>query len=238
MKVSERLKVIDRLADELQERYGFLETSTFLRAFLPNFSGHFDDYHSPREMAAYALVDATPSILGEMVEDLGIESLAVVAARVQRPAIWADETKLRVFVSHLSVEKDKATRLREAFSGYGMSAFVAHEDIEPTLEWQVQIERALHSMELFVSVHTEGFSKSCWTQQEIGFATATGVKIISIRMGEDPTGFISKHQSLSRGKKTADEIASHIDVLLQKDERINQRYLRCKEQHLDDSVPF
>jgi hypothetical protein len=116
-----------------------------------------------------------------------------------------------------------------------VTAFVAHEDIEPTLEWQVQIERALHCMEVFISIHTPGFSKSIWTQQEVGFAVCRGVKIIAVRMGEDPTGFISKHQALSRGTKTAEQIASDVDKLLRKDERVKERYEQCV---LDADLPF
>ncbi len=144
---------------------------------------------------------------------------------------------MRVFVSHLSLEKQKATRLREALAPYGINAFVAHEDIEPTLEWQVQIERALHSMELFISIHTPGFKDSFWAQQEIGFAIAKGVKIIAVRMGEDPKGFISKHQALSRGEKTAEKLASEIVVLLEKDQRTSARLQQC-QLAIDDDIPF
>ena len=90
-------------------------------------------------------------------------------------------------------------------------------------------------MELFISIHTPGFSQSIWTQQEIGFAVCRGVKIIALRMGEDPTGFISKHQALSRGVKTAEQIAADIDLLLKRDERIKERYEQCV---LDADVPF
>ena len=61
-------------------------------------------------------------------------------------------------------------------------------------------------------------NKRFWTQEEVGFAVARGVKIISIRMGEDPTGFISKHQALARLNRTAEEIAKEINALLLNDE--------------------
>ena len=176
-------------------------------------------------------------MLSEMIDDLGIESLSTVSASIQPPSMWADGSKMRVFVSHLSLEKQKATRLRDTLVPYGMSAFVAHEDIEPTLEWQVQIERALHSMEFFISVHTSGFKDSVWAQQEVGFAIAKGVKIITVRMGEDPKGFISKHQALSRGEKTAEKLAAEITALVEKNQRTNARYQQCKLA-ADDDIPF
>lgn len=188
-------------------------------------------------MALTNLQSAPESVLGEIVDDLGIESLAQVSAAVQRPSAWANESRSRAFISHLSVDKQKATRLRDTLNPYGISAFVAHEDIEPTLDWQVQIERALHSMELFISVHTKGMKGSVWAQQEIGFAVGKGVKILAVRMGEDPTGFISKHQAIARGEKTAEKLAAEIDALLTKDVRIADRYIRCRDEAADD-VPF
>ena len=65
--------------------------------------------------------------------------------------------------------------------------------------------------------------KSFWTQQEIGFAVARGVKIISFKMGEDPTGFISKHQALPRLKRSAEDIAKEVNGLLLHDERTATR---------------
>jgi hypothetical protein len=73
-------------------------------------------------------------------------------------------------------------------------------------------------MDAFIAVHTPNFSKSIWTQQEIGFAVGRNIKIISIKMGEDPTGFISKNQALPRKNRTAEEIASEINSLLLADE--------------------
>ena len=92
-------------------------------------------------------------------------------------------------------------------------------------------------MELFISMHTPGFKDSVWAQQEVGFAVAKGVKIIAVRMGEDPRGFISKHQALFRGEKSAEKLATEIDVLLQRDQRINARYQQCKSAAEDD-LPF
>lgn len=237
MRVSERLDVIKRISAELQHRYGWAEASVYLRAFVQQFHSNSEDFADVSEMGFYDLSNVEESVLGEIVDDLGIESLAAISAKIQPPSIWNDNTRLRVFVSHLSLEKQKATRLRDTLAPFGLSAFVAHEDIEPTLEWQVQIERVLHSMELFISMHTPGFKDSIWAQQEVGFAVSTGVKIIAIRMGEDPKGFISKHQALSRGEKTAEKLAAEIANLLDKDQRISQRYQSCKSAAEDD-IPF
>jgi hypothetical protein len=107
---------------------------------------------------------------------------------------------------------------RRLHAPYEISGFVAHEDIHPTTEWQIEIERALNVMDAFLAIHTKGFSNSHWTQQEIGCAVARGVKIISFKMDEDPTGFISKHQALSRGRRSAEAIAKEVNTILLHDE--------------------
>ena len=135
------------------------------------------------------------------------------------PANWSTVTKFRLFISHISKDRVRATRLKSCLKIYGIEGFVAHEDIHPTLEWQSEIERALNNMDAFLAVHTPGFSNSYWTQQEIGYALGRGVKVISLRMGEDPTGFISKHQALARRDRRAEDVAKEINDLLAADER-------------------
>jgi hypothetical protein len=90
------------------------------------------------------------------------------------------------------------------------------------------------------SQSTPGFSASVWTQQEVGSAVGRGVKIISFKMGEDPTGFISKHQALARGQRTAEQIAKEIDALLSADELTAGKLLAAKKTHglVGDDIPF
>jgi TIR domain len=133
------------------------------------------------------------------------------------PRNWQGTNKFRLFISHIAKHKDRATRLRACLALYAISGFVAHEDIHPTLEWEQEIERALYTMDAFLAIHTLGFKDSFWTQQEIGFAVGRSVKIISFKMGEDPTGFISKHQALPRRGRTAEEIAREVDAILAAD---------------------
>ena len=47
-------------------------------------------------------------------------------------------------------------------------------------------------------------------------------------MGEDPTGFISKHQALSHRQRTAEEIAKEIDDLLSGDTRTAEKMRAAK----------
>jgi hypothetical protein len=218
MRVSEKLAAIDRIARELQSRYSYSEIDTYLSEF---------EIAPPKEIhvnskwvySKAALQGVDLVTLAKIVDDLELGSITSVTAPYMPPAIWKDTKQFRLFISHIAKHKDKATRLKTSLKPYAISGFVAHEDINPTLEWQREIERALHCMDAFVAIHTPGFSASFWTQQEIGFAVGLGTKIISLKMGEDPTGFISKHQALPRQKRTAEEIAKEIDNILTTDDR-------------------
>jgi hypothetical protein len=110
--------------------------------------------------------------------------------------IWG-EGGYRVFLSHKANVKSKATALKEALSLFGITAFVAHKDVKPTKKWQDEIENALFSMDALVALMTKDFHESYWTDQEIGVAFGREIPIISIKLGQDPYGFIGKFQALS-----------------------------------------
>ena len=102
----------------------------------------------------------------------------------------------RVFLSHKADAKKATSDLKEQLELYGVSSFVAHQDIAPTKEWQDEIENALASMDAFVALLTENFHDSDWTDQEVGYALARGVPMIAVKLERDPYGFIGKFQAL------------------------------------------
>ncbi|OFV85047.1 MAG: TIR domain-containing protein [Acidobacteria bacterium RIFCSPHIGHO2_02_FULL_67_57] len=116
--------------------------------------------------------------------------------------IWGDDG-YRMFLSHKAEVKKNAAELKEALAVFGVSCFVAHQDIPPTKEWQDEIENALASMDAFVALLTERFHDSMWTDQEVGYALARGVSMIAVKLGKDPYGFIGKFQALACGWEEA-----------------------------------
>ncbi|MBU0719177.1 MAG: toll/interleukin-1 receptor domain-containing protein [Planctomycetes bacterium] len=127
--------------------------------------------------------------------------------------LWKPEW-FRLFVGHKAEYKRGASALKDSLDYYGVSCFVAHEDIEPTKEWQDEIERALFSMDALVALLTERFSESRWTDQEIGVAFGRGILVIPVRLGIDPYGFIGKYQALAGDGKKPRELAREIYNLL------------------------
>ena len=108
-----------------------------------------------------------------------------------------DRETYLIFLSHKVEVKEEAHALKEGLEFYGVEAFVAHSDIDPGTEWQDEILGALEDMDAFVPILTEGFRDSQWTDQEVGYAIASEVPIIPLRMDLDPYGFMGKYQGLS-----------------------------------------
>ena len=141
-------------------------------------------------------------ISGEEINCVSIlvkDSPSFVDSKNVDESMW--DAGFRVFISHRVEDKIKATELKKHLAKYGITAFVAHEDIEPNKEWMTTIENALLSMDAFVALVTEGYNDKIWTQQEVGFAYCMnkmkGIPFVSIRMNNDPKGFFSYVQAFS-----------------------------------------
>lgn len=117
---------------------------------------------------------------------------------------------VRFFISHSHVDKLIAAELKEHLESLGAQAFVAHEDIEPTQPWQDEMRHALDSMNVLVALLTKDFKKSKWTDQEVGYAIASEVPVMPVRIDTSPYGFMSAVQAL-RG---SDPVATWAFTLL------------------------
>ncbi|WP_295986505.1 toll/interleukin-1 receptor domain-containing protein [uncultured Variovorax sp.] len=233
MRATERMDLLEKIGTELQSRYTFTDIDGFFGA-LGIRTQDFEYGGSKRVYAKEVLKFAEERDVLRVADELGLLTGPGLNAAAQPPANWQDTKAFRLFISHVSKDKQIATRLKGALAAYDIAGFVAHEDIHPTLAWQDEIERALVTMDALIAVHTVGFSASMWCQQEVGFALGRGTKVISFKMGEDPTGFIGKHQALPRRNRTAEQIAEEVDKLLEADPRTRERLDEARAA----AVPF
>lgn len=135
----------------------------------------------------------------------------------QTPAFWKPGY-FRLFLSHPAVVKKPAHAIKEALAKHQVAAFVAHDDIEPTREWQAEIESALRTMDGLAAILTADFVGSKWCDQEVGFALGRGRLVLPLRAGADPHGFLGKHQGLDiRGSNAATVAAAIASVLIKHD---------------------
>lgn len=153
------------------------------------------------------------------------------------PPFWK-ENYVRVFLSHLSAHREFAAELQEAMDEYGLTAFVAHNDIEPTTEWQDEIETALSTCEVLIALLHNGFKESNWTDQEIGFAMGRGLPVFSVRYDQDPYGFIVRFQAFNGNGKEADFLAKEIFDVLRQHKQTQRRMAEILVARFESSYSF
>jgi len=211
MKPSERIKFIKLIADTLGEEEWALIDLTLKQFGLP----YTDNWHGSGT-ANYIMDmigDASSEQIMELAKHLGVAS---ELDSVESPKFW-DANQPRVFISHLAKFKIETTNLKNELARYGIIGFVAHEDIEPTKQWQSEIELGLSTMDALIALLTPGFNESKWTDQEIGVAIGRQVPIVPVRIELDPYGFIGKYQAIQGKGKTPKDVAREIfEVLITK----------------------
>ena len=140
----------------------------------------------------------------------------VMVGRSQQPIpnFWSPG-QFRLFISHVTSFKQRATALRHELSRYHISGFVAHETIEAGELWQREIEAGLRSMQAMTALITPDFRDSRWVDQEIGWALGSDTYVLPVRRGADPHGFIGEVQGIQgRGKRVSQVAAEIFETLL------------------------
>ncbi len=101
------------------------------------------------------------------------------------------------FLSYSHQDRRLAGLIKGTFDYYGFDTFLAHEDLQPSGEWQEIILRKLKECLVFLPLLTDSFAKSDWTDQETGIAVALGKIIVPMKLTINPYGFISRYQAQS-----------------------------------------
>lgn len=130
--------------------------------------------------------------------------------KIAEPSSYWKVGYYKVFISHVSKYKESASNLKLKLEPYGISAFVAHEDIKPSKEWEVEIEKALFSMNALCAILTPDFCESSWCDQECGYAFGRNVLTIPIEKGQLPYGMFGKIQAIKSEGKNAHQIAERV----------------------------
>ena len=130
--------------------------------------------------------------------------------KIAEPSSYWKVGYYKVFISHVSQYKSSASNLKIMLEPYGITAFVAHEDIKPSKDWEVEIEKALFSMNALCAILTPDFNKSSWCDQECGYAFGRNVLTIPIEKGLLPYGMFGKIQAIKSEGKNAQQIAESV----------------------------
>jgi len=222
MDIVKRIRLMRQIADNMVEREENWSIIDFiLRQYglptMPTWGGEKTDY------ILNMMENAEKDTLIQIARHYGIEGFDESGTYVRTTIpIIEEENHLwksgwfRLFISHSSNQKVLAEKIKKSLERYYISAFVAHSDIEPTKEWQNEIELALNTTHALTAMLTDEFHPSKWTDQEIGFVMGRGALIVPVHLGVAPYGFIGKFQGLQGQGRTDTQIANDIFDILAK----------------------
>lgn len=219
----QKIKLLDEIGAELQSRMTFSDIDTYFRGHgVPTQDNY--PHNSKRSYSKDMLAKVDEELIFKIAGELGIVDVPNGSEIVREVGFWK-AGHFRLFLSHLASFKVKASQLQAALRKYAITSFVAHEDIEPTKEWQNEIEAGLKTMDALAAILMPGFQESKWCDQEVGVAVGRGVLIIPIRKGLDPYGFIGKYQGIQANSKTVGDVAEEIFATLVKSPKTKNKIL-------------
>ena len=117
--------------------------------------------------------------------------MATTVTDYKLPAVTA-------FVSYSHVDREYGGQLKLVLGEVGIDAFLAHEDLETSEEWQQRIASELRRCDIFVPLLSNNFVKSEWAPQETGFIALSRPEVIIAPLsidGTTPFGFFANIQS-------------------------------------------
>lgn len=228
MKPLEKIKLVDDIGRELQSKMTFSEIDSYFQSYgIP--TNHTPSFHSKYVYVKEVLPKINDEIIIEIANELNIEhnyQSKLPVFKDNSTSFWKIG-HFKLFISHLSSFKHKTGILKSELEKFGISGFVAHEDIEPTKEWQEEIEKGLFSMDAMCALLMPGFKESNWTDQEVGIAIGRGILVIPIRKELDPYGFIGKYQGFQSVGKKIHEVAEAIFEILTKNPKTRNNMINC-----------
>lgn len=185
----QRITIINKIATLLDKR-GWSEIDLILGQHgLPT-----NDLWVGSEARTYVIdmvKDSSDSNLSALHSYLTSESDSVTLGR----SPYSGE-KVRVFMSHLALHRELVGLAGQRLANFKVEAFVAHDSIEPSREWQQVIEAGLSDCDAMVVFLHAGFKESNWCDQEVGWVMGRNRPLLPLNFDLHPHGFMGKFQSL------------------------------------------
>ncbi|TAJ22494.1 MAG: toll/interleukin-1 receptor domain-containing protein, partial [Rugosibacter sp.] len=179
-----------------------------------------DDYPYCVAEVLGTIFDSDNTLIPEIIDHFDIDLwyqqkepekyLRIFTPALIKSADFWKEGYLRAFISHLSSNRERMSALKASLANWGISAFIAHEDIKASREWRDEVEAGLETMDVLVAVIEPGFKDSDWCAQEVGYALGRKIDIVPLRAGLDPFGFFGKYQGIQVKGKVPDLVANEV----------------------------
>jgi hypothetical protein len=228
----ERLTLIKRSAQALaDERWSDIELT--LRTFqIPEVELEGGDAY---DHLVRSLAEGTDSALVSLHAHLYPDASTEPATTGIGP--WKAD-HFRLFLSHAHEHREIAGEIRSRLLPWSVDTFVAHDIIEPSKEWEDEIESALGTADAIAALLTPEFVNSKWCDQEVGFCLARGIPLVPIMAGAMPHGFIGKFQGLRAEGQSAWYIAPRLFKILATHEAVRDKMIWPIVQRYVNSVNF
>lgn len=234
MKALDKIELLEKIGTELQARMSFAEIDVYFEAHGINCKDIEPSANSKRIYAKEVLVKERDELIIQIADELNIPHS--FSTTIHKEATFWKSGYFRLFISHISGFKAQTARLQGVLRKYAISSFVAHEDIEPSKEWQNEIEAGLHTMDALAAILMDGFKESNWCDQEVGVAVGRDVLIIPIRKGLDPYGFIGKYQGIQAQDKTIGHVAKDIFLSIIKSQKTRIKMIQSLSNAISQST--
>ena len=230
---SQRIKIISKISKKLG-----LEIWSITDLTLEQFGCPTTDLFNGASQEDYIvrmISDVQDDVLIALATHLELST--GTSKEIVAPQLWTDSC-LRLFVSHLTQHQQVAADLKSFLLTYGVDAFVAHADIKPSIEWRNEIELALSTCDVLIAMLHEGFNKSEWTDQEVGFAIGRRLPVLSIQFNQPPYGFIGRFQAFNGNGKSPAALAKEVFDMLCADERTRDKVAESVIAQFESSGSF
>jgi hypothetical protein len=137
----------------------------------------------------------------------------------QAPKVGPEGKMLEIFLSYSNKDKFLAGKIAKILGEKDIDVFLAHEDIEVSQEWRIEILKHLNSDNFLVSLLTDNYETSTWANQEAGYMMGKGGKVISLIVGDTDVkkfGFLESLQGITIEDENFEVCADKIVEMLLK----------------------
>lgn len=246
MKPGERIRLIDESAESLINR-SWTKAQLALDQFGFGFQAYEpdkgrDDYDALSYFVQAVKDDGDADLLALHLYLHGDDAAPTPQHESDHP--WGTQP-VRVFLSHKYEDRLFVASVKKILGDrYGIDAFVAHDDIEPSKRWRDVIKAGLATCDGLIAVLHPDFHASQWCDQEVGWALGRNIPVAAVRRDtatRTPDGFMEEHQDITLGASHGSGewfLAQQIFLMVLNDARTHEKGLRALAEAFVNSFNY
>ena len=110
--------------------------------------------------------------------------------------LFAASQRFRMFVSYRNGSEHEAGHIASRLREFGITTFVASEDLNVGERWAIEIEAAVQNCDALLAYATSNFGSGEWTDREVRWAIRFGKPIYHVAPGVLASGPVAEYQAL------------------------------------------